>query len=423
VIRKLALLLPLVFFSVSSEAQEDPVDRAQRRFEEGHFAEGRSLLLETLAETRNLPEKQALVLEALARFYGQLVGDLDQSAAYRRRILQLPLAPDDPATVEARENIAEQEARLVRYGAENAILAHARTLAGRGDETERESCIAQLRDLCAQQRDYPQLAVAYYYLGELSFLLRRNGEAYRAFNKAIQLRPAIGFYLPAPNRRDWVFRLWIREILGKVAWGFLGVALVVAAVLFYLSKPWRWFGLRHALLTAALVFSWWTLFRVVVWAAGRGVEVPSQLFQEPVYVGTSPGSPFSEILNTLFGYSLVGILGTFIFCVATARLRPRYTRSLINSMVSLLLFSSLLVVFYLRHCRTFAPSPGEGKYPFLGGAFCYSDVTGQTSYILIDPTAYPGFHENVLNVDEGEFREWFGQYASSDNEGENKESN
>ena len=152
--RILPFFLALILVPGSSEAQEDPVGRAERLFEEGRFVEGRSLLLETLAETHDLPARQARVLEALARFSDQLAGDLDQSVAYLRRIAELPLPPEHPAVAKAREKISTQKTQDIRYKAENEILAHARSLAGRGDEIQRESCIVELRDLCGRRPDY-----------------------------------------------------------------------------------------------------------------------------------------------------------------------------------------------------------------------------------------------------------------------------
>lgn len=385
---------------------EDPVSSAWSHIEAGELREGLAILGRERLRRSLPPGKRAAVLRALARFYEQYIGDPAKARRFNRQVLKLDLPEDEPSSAAARAALARLDAQADRFRKEDRLLEQVRVRTR--DPEQRQRRVEALEELVGSRADYPQLASAWYYLGKHHLELENHYRAYRAFQKALELRPALGFHLPAPHRMAYAYELWVRQALSGTAWGLLGLFLLAGAMLFFRSRPWRSLGLRHCLLLAGLVAAWGLLFEVFVRIAGQGAAMPPG-FPEPVYFVSDP--PLAGSFRILFWYGLAGLVGCFIIAVSTRRLRPRWTWTLVSATASLLLFSALMTVFYLEHCNaTFHPDQ-ESRCPYLGGTFYFSLIKDQDPYILTDPMAYCGFQENMSEIDEKEIREWFGRYA------------
>lgn len=395
--------------SAASSLPADPVGAAQELFDQGEYAKGLELLNTACRVKRRSHLEYARLLTKLAYFYEHYAGDPRRVRGYLREIRKLELAPDNPDVLAAEETAARLDRQAAQYRTEDQLLARVRVT--RYDQATYQRRVVEITALIRDRPDYPRLAAAYHYLGENHLHLEQYRRAYRAFDKALELRPALGFSLPTPARRDRAFELWMRRDLSRGAWAALGGILLLASVLFFAGKPWRRLGLQHAQVLLFVVVLWWLFFRVAVWGFGASASLEPATFPAPVYLYSAVGSPMSDVLDTLFAYGLVGVVGAYLLAVGLSRYRPRWTWAVVTAAVTLLLFASLLTQFYLRHARvTFQPA-AQGRYAHLRGTFYYSLTEDQDPFILTDPTAYCGFQKTIKDMDEPELQRWFKRYA------------
>ena len=244
----------------ASAAPTDPVAIAQEHFDRGEFAEGRKVLNQATLDQRRDHKEYARLLIKLAFFYEHYAGDYRYVNGYLREIRKLKLPADNPHLVEARAIQQRVDALARDYKKEEAYLAKVRIYSKEPEILQER--IAELQDLIKRRPDYPRLAAAYHYLGENQLRLERYKEAYRAFDKALELRPAIMFSLPTKERKSKAFELWVRQDLARWSWGLLGALGLLGSVLFYICRPWQRLGRRHLAVFAGLLAAWWLFFWV-----------------------------------------------------------------------------------------------------------------------------------------------------------------
>jgi hypothetical protein len=351
------------------------------------------------------------VLLALADLFERHAGDRRRERRYLERVLALRLPADASARQQARRLLDRRAAEAERWAAQDDLLDRVK-VERYSAEVFREQ-IVDLERAVARHPDYPQLAALYFHLGERQLRLGRDRQAYESFTRAEELKPAIGFTLPVPARRDRAYARWIRGDLAWTSWTVLGLFLLTTAAGTIFSRPWRHLGWRHAVVLAALVggllLALWGLVPAVAAIASLDVE----RYAEPVFLGTAPGSPLSGALDELFGYVLVGALGVIAFAVATSGLRRRWTRAFLGATAGLVLFAALLTHFFLRQDAVdYRPAEESGLRHLAGGLY-YPLLSDQEPYILTDPLAYCRFQEKIGDLDEAAVSRWFAGYASA----------
>ncbi len=395
--------------AASAAVTDDAIGTAEQLFEAGQFAEGLRLLNQAARQGRRNHVDYVRILMTLARFYERYAGDYRRVAGHLREVRRLKLPADNPEVVAARQLQRKIDALAAKYKAEDKLLSSAKSY--KKDREVLERRIIDLEELIKRRPDYPKLAAAYHYVGDSHLQLEHYRQAYQAFEKALELKPALGFSLPTPVRKDRAFRLWVRGDLSVAVWAVLGGLLLVAALLLYRSRPWRTMGVRHAGVLAGLVAAWWLFFRGAVWLFGSQVTGHPEALPGPVYRYTAIDSPMSNELDTLFIYGLIGVLGAFVLSVGMAQLKPRWTWAFANAAAVMVLCAGLMTQFYLRHgAPTFEPA-AEGRYPYLKGALYYTLTANQDPFILTDPLGHCRFLETIKEMDEKSVQHWFGRYA------------
>lgn len=390
-------------------AQADAAAAAKDHFEAGRFKQGFKVLNDAHAKTRHEPRQHARVLAALAAFYEHHAGDFDEAARYLGEVLALGLPGADPTVKAARQDLARLKQQAARYKKQNEALfglslerLEPGVAAGR---------VKALLAFIARNPGYPRLASAHYYLGKNLLLLDRHREAHRAFVAALKLRPALGYHLPVEHSKDSVFKRLARQDLLLTARVVLGVLGGLFVILFLRSRPWRTLGVRHGLILVTMLAAWWLFFRLSVSFAGGTVNAESGIFPRPIYLGTAPGSPMSETLDTLFWYGVLGVAGAFVMAVSAARSSRRWTWAVINAGAALLLACGLMSVFYLEHASLGAyKAASVQRFPYLRGDFYYARQN-QGPFLLTDPLAYCRFQETLHEMDEEQIKAWFRRFA------------
>jgi tetratricopeptide (TPR) repeat protein len=394
-----------------ADKKGSPAETARRLFDAGAYSRGLSVLQKARIKLEHAPGEQARVLATMAMFFARYGESFDAAERLLNEILRLGLPADHAELVAARKNLQQLRAQAARYSAENAALD--RICIERYDAETHRSRVEELEALIQRRPDFPRLASAHYYLGKNHLLLKSYRKAFYAFDRALELRPALGCCLPAEVDRGLAFNRWVHEDLSTAAWVVIGLFLAISLWLFYRSRPWKTLGLRHAVVLGALVGLWWLCLRLGVWVLGKTISHQTDIFPQPVYLDTAFGSPMSGVLDPLFRYGLVGVLGVFVFAVSVAGLKRRYTRALLCGTVALVLFSSLMTLFYMEHGTKhvlFRPAQ-EGRYSYLRGGFYHGLADGQDPFILTAPRTYCRFQKTIDELDEVEVKQWFRRYA------------
>ncbi|UCG13396.1 MAG: tetratricopeptide repeat protein [Deltaproteobacteria bacterium] len=417
------ILLTVVFLAwlgvtTAVQAEEDACARADSYFSKGAFSKGLSILNKVYAGKDLSTEQRAEIMKKFAQFYEGPVGNYDKALFFYRKIVALDLPQDHPLKSNARQGVTRIMAHAKEFSREVTFLKRMRLQVTNPEEIEER--ITDLQALIHRRPDSPSIASAYYYLGSNLLSLERYGEAERAFRKALELRPAMDFSQPVSRKRRIAYRNWLRTNAARTAWGIMGLILPATALVFFLSKPWRWLGIPHLGGAAALALLWWLVFYVASKWAAHHIPEPSLEFAQPSFVTSLPGSPGSEVLGKLYLYGLVGLLGVFLFAVGTARFRLRWTAMMLNGTIAALLFGSLMVAFYLRYCDgNGVYQRGKGKLSILTGAV-FMERPDIGPDVLINPRAYPGLY--LKDIDDPVMRQWikakYEEIASLNSEGE-----
>ena len=403
------LAVTALLMGAAAPARADPVAAAEAHFQAGRFKEGFKVLNDAHARTRNEPRPHAPVLVALANFYQRHAGDFDEAARYLGEVLTLGLPASDASVKVARQGLARLKKQSARYKKQNEALF--RLSLEQFEAKVARARVTELRRFIAQNSGYPRLASAYYYLGKNLLLLERHPQAHAAFVAALKLRPALGYHLPVEHSKDTVYRLLVRQDLLLAARVVLGVLGGLYLLLFLFSRPWNTLGKKHGLVLVALLAAWWLFFRVSVSLAGDTVLSQPGIFPKPIYLNTAVGAPLSGILETLFWYGLVGVVGAFVMAVSTARFSRRWTWAVVNGTAALLLLSSLMSLFYLEHASQGAfKAAARRRLPHLRGDFYYAKQD-QDPFLLTDPLAYCEFQKTIDEMDEDQIKAFFRGFA------------
>lgn len=417
--RGVITLVLFILVTCAYGSLRDPASEAKALFDRGEYGRGFGLLNRALRGRNISPLQRAHAFKALAEFYEQLMGNPDGAVRYYKKILKAGLPADHPVKSLARKELARFSSLEKEYRKQNALLKKLRIASSRREDEDRiKEHIAQLEALIKDNLQYYKLTEAYFYLGQNYMRLEEFGKACKLFEKCTQLKPCINFYLPVKVRADVAHARWIVSTTNKTVWAILAVLVISAAIVFYISRPWRWIRLRHLILCLAVLFLWWGTFNVSFRGFAETFEVTNELIREigaelPSFVNAAPGSPGSQVTKYLFLYGLVAVLGTFVFSIGISRLKSRWAALLINSLFALLLFACLTTVFYLRHCERQSRfnSQAKNKLYYPKGLLCFF-MEEPEPYILTNPKAYPNLQ--ARNIDDSDLREWVLQHCPFD---------
>jgi len=225
----------------------------------------------------------------------------------------------------------------------------------------------------------------------------------------------MGLFLPL-SRMDVVLETWRRQQANGIIWAAAAILLVVIAMSYYLSKPWRWMKFRHVWIGLCMLAVWWGVFKISHhWLASRYVApeaMTAKTASDPIYLQITPGSYGSEIAESLLGYGMVGLAGLYIFSLGSSRLKFRPLALCANGIMGLLILSTMAAIFYMRYCdqKSDFISQGQGLRFYAAGNI-YLPVPEPEASIFTNPKAFP--NPNIQNADP-ELREWLLRHCDFD---------
>lgn len=333
--------------------------------------------------------------------------------------------PDRGALRELKEYAAEGieriRSRQRRYADEDAALAGVQSAGIRSEKPEGiKRNIEDLRTIVERQPDYYRAAEVYYYIGVHYVELERYRRAAAAFDRALELKPAMMFYVDVGFQVEIARTRYQRRAASRIAWTALIVLLLVGGAVFYASRPWRGVPIRAFVVLGIAILLWVGTFLASYALLARTVDVEGLSARYtgecPAYVSAERGSPGSEVTDRLLVYGIMGVAGVWAFAVGLRKLRKGLLRVSAGAALGLVLFSSLAAIFYLRHCDTegtFESSgrPGTAEYYATGSVqFFLRDLE---PFILTDPLRYPNLV--VLHTSDEHFANWIIEYCPFDN--------
>jgi len=414
-------LLMLTFAPAGNGYEEpvDPVALAEGLLDQGDYTRFLRIML-PVVRSRSLPAGQrAQAAVALASFYENFAGDMARAAEYYQTALSLAGPDDHPLPALARAGSERLSAHAQKYREHDMVLQDMLKPANAppGEAMLRQR-LAALEKIRAADPHYYRMAEVYYVLGDTCLQLQRYGPAYRHLQKARELRPAIDRYLAIEVKAAKARAAWQRGLLGKGLWTLLVLLLAATIVLFYRARPWQWLTAAHLLWGAAAILAWIGVFYgASFWLGARCVQelaLVNAPFDRPYFLFGTPGSPGSHaLLRTLLQYGLVCSCGIYLFSIGLARLRSRLLAAVAGAAFSLVLCSTMIVLFYLQHgdnkCRPVNPGGDAGSV--IGGALAFIQSEPEP-LLLTNPTAYPGIDVDMI-ADE-EQRRWYMKYHAKE---------
>jgi hypothetical protein len=391
----LSLTVILILASPVIADSKDAIDQAHTLFSMGKYKDGRNLLNNALRDQSLNSLQRNQILYSLGDLNYEFVGDFDTAMMFYRRITKSNLGDDHGIKIQAKQKIARLETLKTKFLAQDKLLKEISIQSHRQNQPQQiEKQISQLKSLARQNPDYYKIAQVYFYLGLNRQNIKNYRDAYKSFQKAIEYKPAISFFLPAETRMKIAHGQWRRQQIDRTAWAAAGILLVIITLTYYLSKPWKWMKPRHLIVGLGMIALWWGVFTIShIWLGNRYV-VPADINPDPLavpkYPSATPGSYGAEVAWYLFGYGLVGVVSLYIFALGTSRLKFRPLAFCANGIMGLLILSAMATIFYMRHCdrKSNFISHDRGMMFYVAGDM-YFPVHEPEASILTNPKAFP----------------------------------
>jgi tetratricopeptide (TPR) repeat protein len=411
-VKRIIISVVVFVFASCSFGQPGLSDEAKAFFDKGDYLQGMNIL--TKAMNAPDPVERARAQQAYGRFYENIVGNVDYALNFYNDVLRSNLPEGDPIKSAALKDASRIKVLKIQYKTEDTLLKKLRPAESIG-ESEKKEQIAQLLAIVKQKPDYYRLSEVYYQIGRNYFAVDDYHKAYAALQKSLKLRPGVNFYLPVNVWADMAYGKWARATIHSATlWVFAGL-LSLTVIIFYASRPWRWLKFRHLAAGILMAVLWVAVFSVsYMWLTSRTAS-EATMFEAgvvpPYFLSFGPDGPFWVIAQKLFVYGLVGVLGLFVFSLGISRLKNRWAALAINLAFALLLFISLMTVFYMQNCdqkSIFGSGVKDGSLHYLEGS-SYFVSFGMEPYVLTNPRDYPNLATS--NVSDPYMLEWIKKYC------------
>jgi len=415
-VKKNAVIFILTLFVFGPVAgAQDAVSQAQQLIEIEQYSKAFAILDKASQRPGHTPLQRAQALEALAKFFEKYIGNHD--GALRRYTMisreALPLAAS------ARNEVSRLKSLKEKYATQDKLLKRSQIITSSpNNRMQLKNHINELNNVLNQHPDYYRAAEVYYHLACCYMLLEMHTKALDGFDKALKLKPCIDYYLQVTTKRKIVHDRWLTAAIKNSALTTSIALMLLAAVLFYLARPWQWLNWKHIAAALATLLVWCALFYgaylLFAWNFKPSNSVLGQInAARPAFISAKLGAPGSNVTSHLFLSGCVGTFAMFVFAVGTARLKRRWIAKLSNPLFGLLLFAALTTIFYIQWCNDKAIFTSEAKsllyYP---GGSLYFLLREPEPYILTNPKAYPNL--NLRNLQDQDFKEWLLQHCPFD---------
>ncbi len=411
--KKIIAVVFVLAFVFLAYGQSSPSEEAEARFARGEYFEGMGVLTPVLNDPD--PVRRALAFQTYARFYEDLVGNTDYALMLYGNILGINLPEDNSIKASAKKEISRLKSLKAQYRAEDALLKGLQPPEIISPDKNSEQ-VAQLRSIIDKKPDFYRLHEVYYRLGRNYIAMGSYRQAYLLLEKSLELKPAINYYLPVDVHKNIAYAKWVRSTIKLITRGIIGVLLIVTIIAFYLSRPWRWLRLRHLITGLTIAILWLIILSISYILLVHKREISDKTIVDisaavPCFVSFGPENPNWQVVKDLFVYGLIGLSGLFVFSIGISRIKYRGVVLLINVVFALLLFATLMTIFYMQNCdqkSAFSSDAQNGILHYINGGNYFVSFSMEP-YVLTNPQAYPNLAIN--NITDVHMREWIQKYC------------
>lgn len=403
--------------TVTAETSYQAVTVAKEHFAQQRFSEGRGVLLGRLrTPTISLGEKSS-IFSALGDFYCHDVGNYKQGLDYYQKAVGFN--PDNPIASPQIEFIQSQQEKNRQV---DQVITDISTTVNRArvdDDDGTKDKIQFLQTVAESRPDYYRLAEVFYYLGTYHAAGGRELKAIDYFERARQVKPGIDFMASVSEQIPVLRSRWRREVATAISTGVLAGMFLLAAVLFYATRPWQWLKLRQIaallLLNSLLCIVFLAIYKGMSRTYAASDEAGKVVSEGAVYLYTSINSPGFKIFAVFMIYLVIGLGLISVFALSIGRLiKNKPAAAIVSGIGGAVMMVSLLGACYMQHFEPILDNTPELSVNGLlnpSKALVFS-VEGIEPYILTDPEAFP-------NLDVGHrtnpyLEKWAEQYCPFD---------
>jgi len=384
---KMAVAISLIFLLMNVVGEAGTASRCldeEAVFRTGEYVKGVARLNSIIGKPDTDNEILVCALHVLAELYEDRVGDYERALLLYNKVTASGVPESNPVQQVAKDAVS----RLLHLKKQNMALdKRLPFLKSRAAiETEREPLLQLVRELDSIIDDndrYYRNHEIFYYKGVIWLKLYEYGRSMEAFNTALQLKPALDFYLPVTRVRDQASKLHKKNMVTNFATITTGILFCLAAGVFFFSKPRTWLRLKHIFFLTLILTCWYALFTLSFqWFASNSGALET-IQQDPntvlpVFVYSGPGEPGAEVAQALFRYGFIGIIVLFLFTTGIGRRAKRFTALVMNYLFAWLLFISVSALFYMHYCD------GKSFYEAKQGS-ALNHINGNIYFHIDDP--------------------------------------
>ncbi len=381
---------------------------------EGQYSQAMNLLSATIRENQSDLAIWAACNLELGHFYRDICGDFMRAATHYRLAARAGGKSTGPVVSRAVEALSKLKSLQLRFreldGKLRAGMIRAAHNRSRG---EIEEDIAGFEETIARHPGYYRMHEVYFTLAVNYEKLKQNKEAYRALDRAIAIKPGIVFLHPVKFKRDQAYEAYIVNTVKGAATSVCWILSILAIILFYKSRPWRWLRIRHLAAGLLLIAAWWAIFHLSHHLTGRyfdhhiapSVAHTAQDAEDKEYLYASPGSPGSEAALPLYDYGLAGVIVIFVFSLGIRQVNSKSRRAILCCLYGTLLFTALSAKYYMHSCygQSSFHSTKQGLMHYPTG-YIKLDSDDPEPCVLTDPKSYPDLE--IGNIRDPYVRDW-----------------
>ncbi len=370
----------LVISTPSSMAVHD----AQACFDRARWGEGATVLREAMEDATLSMTERGQVMLRWARFCEQQRGAPEAAvSAYRRAVAVLPEEMKQVALT-AETRISDS---LSQYKDGFALLARLRFESQ--DRSEATHRIALIEGFLKEYVDFPASGQMYYYLGRNLTLLGRERAAWVAYDRALEIAPALVLDVPVARERAVARGRWLAYRARRAALVVLGGVGLVAFVLFWVVYPQRWLRFRHCIVLLLGVGGWTGLFFAPLLFVVQETGVHQEVGGGVVATGGVLNGPSAFVMYQLFAYGVIGITTSFMLALGMARFGG-WTALFATGTGAIGVMMALLTLFYQSYLLPDVTEFDGETIWYRPGARVEVSLPVLTPYVLTDPAMYAG---------------------------------
>ena len=289
-----AILFILMF---SDPSWAGPLDQADRMFAAKKFQEGVRVLKKAVAKRDLAHEKRFEAGLELAGFYAQKVGDYPRAVSLGRKLIGNRKIIVDPSLASRAQTVLDQwleQEKIWKDLNRDLRMMKAKTFQrklltdpSRAQELDRNG--NRLKSILRDHPDFYRTHEVYYVLGLTRLIQDRPFRAWKAFARALELKPAMDLSQPVSKMIKDSASLWQKRFLRILACSVLGILMLVLCAAWIRSRPFQWFRARHLGGGTAVILLWVLVFHLSV-NQSRDLENAKDLINSDSRVCEAAGS-------------------------------------------------------------------------------------------------------------------------------------